>query len=52
MKFISWIILLKKFVPNKSERIDSDIIDHTRLFFISPHGASINEVRVVLVPNR
>lgn len=37
IKFIEWAILSRKFIPNKIENVDYDIIDYTRLFFISLH---------------
>jgi hypothetical protein len=35
IKFIEWSILSRKFIPNKVSGNDYDILDYTRLFFIS-----------------
>jgi hypothetical protein len=37
IKIVEWRLLLKKFIPNGAEGNDYDILDYTRLFFVSLH---------------
>jgi len=37
IKFTEWTVFSRKFIPNRVEGIDYDIVDYTRLFFISLH---------------
>lgn len=37
IKFVEWTVLSRIFIPNRVEGIDYDIIDYTRLFFVSFH---------------
>ena len=37
MKFVEWTVLSRKFIPNRVEGTDYDIVDYTRLFFVSLH---------------
>lgn len=50
IKFGEWVVLSRKFIPNRVEGNDYDIVDYTRLFFVSLYQLFLfTDVSFVLV---